>query len=106
LIAMLAIAAGPRTAPAPIHRAAVVDPGLAALNAPVPPLVVDRAEGHPVAAIPAPAHLRRKRRTQIARPGSGQPEHGRGGEDCDPPYTLSASGERHFKLRCLVDVRR
>ena len=24
----------------------------------------------------------------------------------DPPYTLNASGERQFKLRCLVDVRR
>jgi len=25
---------------------------------------------------------------------------------CDPPYTVNAAGERQFKLRCLVDVRR
>ena len=27
-------------------------------------------------------------------------------QGCDPPYTLNAAGERQFKLRCLVDVRR
>ena len=29
-----------------------------------------------------------------------------GTDGCDPPYTLNAAGERQFKLRCLVDVRR
>jgi len=107
LIAMLAIAAAPRKTPTLIPGTAVADPGPAADMAPLSPLVGDRPEGHLLPASSAPAHVRRKRRApQIARSAQGPSGHARAAEDCDPPYTLSASGERHFKLRCLVDVRR
>jgi serine/threonine-protein kinase len=101
LVAVLAIAAGPRTTPAPgpVSDAAAQVATAAQVT---PPAVASELVPTPVASSSPPTHKRRSAR--IARASAGRPD--RRLEGCDPPYTLNAAGERQFKLRCLVDVRR
>ena len=110
LAAVLAIAAGWRT-----KSAAETTPDLTAaktISAAV--MTADRSPpptGLPAAAAqasPAPARPARKRRAgENARSRAGRTDaRAAAAQGCDPPYTVNASGERQFKLRCLVDVRR
>jgi serine/threonine-protein kinase len=63
--------------------------------------------------LPAAVALRPPRRSRTISPArtaaSERPRAVRASaapDGCDPPYTVNAAGERQFKLRCLVDVRR
>jgi eukaryotic-like serine/threonine-protein kinase len=108
LVAVLAIADAPsqppvfeskRPAPAPSAAAAATmtaETSPPAATAPAPP------------AAPGEAHLvRRERAARIRRTMAGRADPlNAAAPGCDPPYTLTASGERQFKLRCLVDQRR
>jgi len=61
----------------------------------------------PSPGVVAPRARRRSRTTSPARAAVLERQRGMTAPDgCDPPYTVNAAGERQFKLRCLVDVRR
>ncbi len=109
LIAVLAIVAGrrPRSAAAIGRSFEVPSPTPAAPAtittgepAPAPSALRPTADPEPPpTARPArKRHVADRARSTAARPAAP--------EGCDPPYTLTPSGERQFKLRCLVDVRR
>jgi len=108
LVAMLAIARAPRTMRRPSLSDALASPGLPLPSAlPVPPPLLDHVDEQLALTRPAAARLPRNRRSnQLPHASAGRTEGGRRSEGCDPPYTLTASGERRFKLRCLVDQRR
>ncbi len=87
--------APPLAQPAPAAAAAVLSPPTA--SEPTPNTVgPSRA--------PAPHQPHRRSRVAAAHHAADRARPAAPG--CDPPYTLNAAGEREFKLRCLVDVRR
>jgi hypothetical protein len=113
-MALLAIAAGRRSAPpaaatdaprpAPAPDAVTSAPANATahiLATEVAPLPAGEGSA-PLAPSPPPAPRARRHR-RAAQTAAGDTAVN---EDCSPPYTVDAAGERHFKLRCLVDVRR
>ncbi len=52
------------------------------------------ASSSPIAATTAPRHASH---AAAAHPGAAKAKRG----DCDPPYTLDASGRKHYKVDCL-----
>jgi serine/threonine-protein kinase len=118
LIAVLAIAAGRRSvSPAPATdapppatattaptatRAAPAMPATHIVATEVAPLPAGDGAGSTAPSLTS-APRPRKHRHHAAQTNT---EQATTSEDCSPPYTVDADGERHFKLRCLVDVRR
>jgi len=105
LIAVLALARGAHAPAAGQPRPSPVEPGLPAPIAAGGEVGAGAAVPDPeAAAVPGrrPARHLRRHAHSLVRPSAAAPA----AEGCDPPYTLNAAGERQFKLRCLVDVRR
>jgi serine/threonine-protein kinase len=106
LVAVLAIGAAPHSRGGEARPAAPSPPQM-------PPPAAEAAMLPGTLPDPAPEGLRpsavhRPRRRVRAAPATRAAARAQAAapEGCDPPYTLNAAGERQFKLRCLVDVRR
>jgi len=76
-------------------------PAAMATSVPAPPSSTAVPHGSRLRSRMASSSSRRAAdRSRAAAPAASAPE------GCDPPFTVNAAGERQFKLRCLVDVRR